>query len=77
MMYSREVAEYYIAKQKAAKRLFKGWVKPADLPTNAEIREQVQLLARLHEGRELAPDFDNRAGLRTTADIVEDGLAPA
>ena len=41
LMYSREVSEYYTAKQKAAKRLYKGWVKPADLPTNAEIREQV------------------------------------
>ena len=49
-MYSREVGEYYIAKQKAAKRLYKGWIKPADLPTNAEIRDQVQVLARLHEG---------------------------
>ncbi|MCG8651113.1 MAG: HD domain-containing protein [Pirellulales bacterium] len=50
LMYSREVSEYYVAKQKAARRVHKGWVKPADLPTNAEIREQVQLLARLHEG---------------------------
>ncbi len=52
LMYSREVSEYYIAKQKAAKRLCKGWVKPADLPSNAEIRDQIQLLARLHEGHE-------------------------
>ncbi len=51
-MYSREVSEYYTAKQKAAKRLYKGWIKPADLPTNAEIREQVQMLARMHEGAE-------------------------
>ncbi len=50
LMYSREVVEYYNAKQKAARRIHKGWVKPADLPTNAEIRDQVQLLARLHEG---------------------------
>lgn len=50
LMYSREVSEYYVAKQKAAKRLYKGWLKPSDLPTNAEIREQVQTLARLHEG---------------------------
>ena len=49
-MYSREVSEYYTAKQKAARRIYKGWVKPADLPTNAEIREQVQLLTRLNEG---------------------------
>lgn len=52
MMYSREVSEYYAAKQKAAKRLYKGWIKPADLPTNAEIRDQVQSLARVHEGPE-------------------------
>lgn len=49
MMYSREVGEYYVAKQKAAKQVCKGWVKPSNLPTNTEIREQVQLLARLHE----------------------------
>ena len=51
-MYSREVSEYYTAKEKAAKRIYKGWIKPADLPTNAEIREQVQTLARLHEGQQ-------------------------
>lgn len=49
-MYSRDVAEYYQAKEKAARRIYKGWIKPADLPRNAEIREQVQILTRLHEG---------------------------
>lgn len=48
-MHTREVAEYYQAKQKAARAIVRGWVKPADLPSNAEIREQVQILARLHE----------------------------
>jgi hypothetical protein len=52
LMYSREVSEYYNAKQKAARRLYKGWIKPADLPSNAEVRDQVQMLARLHEGPE-------------------------
>ena len=52
LMYSREVTEYYQAKQKAARRIHKGWVKPADLPSNAEIREQVQMFARLHESSE-------------------------
>ncbi|WP_372725979.1 HD domain-containing protein [Novipirellula sp.] len=50
LMYSRECSEYFNAKQKAARRIYKGWIKPADLPTNAEIREQVQLLARISEG---------------------------
>jgi HD domain-containing protein len=52
MMYSREEAEYYRAKQKAAHRICQGWVKPADLPSNAEIRDEIQAFARLHEGSE-------------------------
>ena len=50
LMYERLESEYYQAKQKAARRLCQGWVKPADLPTNAEIRDVVQSFARLHEG---------------------------
>jgi hypothetical protein len=50
LMYSREESEYYRAKQKAAKRLCHGWVKPADLPSNAEIRDEIQAFARLYEG---------------------------
>ena len=41
LMYSREEAEYYRAKQKAAHRICQGWVKPADLPSNAEIRDEI------------------------------------
>lgn len=40
-------------------------------------RHLLRLWLVLYEGRELAADFDNRAGLKTTADIREDGLAPA
>jgi len=50
LMYSREESEYYRAKQKAAHRICQGWVKPADLPSNAEIRDEIQAFARLHEG---------------------------
>lgn len=50
MMYQRQESEYFRAKQKAAKRLAPGWVKPADLPSNAEIRDEIQALARMHEG---------------------------
>jgi hypothetical protein len=50
LMYQRDESEYYRAKQKAAHRLCQGWVKPADLPTNAEIRDEIQAFARLHEG---------------------------
>ena len=41
-MYYRQESEYYRAKQKAAKRICKGWVKPSDLPSNAEIRDEIE-----------------------------------
>src|SRR6202165_1443817 len=50
LMYERVESEYFTAKRKAAKRLCRKGVKPADLPSNAEIREQIQLFARIHEG---------------------------
>src|SRR5947207_2875621 len=50
LMYERVESEYFTAKRKAAKRLCRRGVKPEDLPSNAEIRDQIQLFARLHEG---------------------------
>jgi hypothetical protein len=50
-MYERQESEYYRAKLKAGKRLCGGWVKPQDLPSNTEIRDQIQSFARLHEGQ--------------------------
>ena len=50
LMYERVETEYFTAKRKAAKRLCRGPIKPSDLPSNAEIRDQIQLFARLHEG---------------------------
>src|SRR6202166_802733 len=50
LMYERVETEYFTAKRKAAKRLCRQWVKPEDLPSTAEIREQIQVFARIHEG---------------------------
>src|SRR5437763_15583276 len=50
LMYEHVESEYYTAKRKAARRLCRGGVKPNDLPSNAEIRDQIQLFARVHEG---------------------------
>jgi hypothetical protein len=52
LMYERVESEYFTAKRKAARRLCRQWVKPADLPSNAEIREQIQTFARIHEGEQ-------------------------
>lgn len=49
-MFDRRESEYYRAKMKAAKQVCKGWVKPADLPGNAEIRDEVQNLSRMFDG---------------------------
>src|SRR6266852_2736796 len=50
LMYERAESEYYTAKRKAAKRLCRRGVKPEDLPSNAELRDQIQVFARIHEG---------------------------
>src|SRR5947208_13247448 len=50
LMYERVESEYFTAKRKAAKRLCRNRFKPEDLPSNAEIRDQIQVFARLHEG---------------------------
>jgi hypothetical protein len=57
LMYFREESEYYRAKQKAAKRLCKDWVRPSELPTNAEIRDEIQSLARIYEGHQRTDDL--------------------
>ncbi len=50
LMYERVESEYFRAKLKASRKICRGWVKPADLPSNAEIRDEIQTFARLHEG---------------------------
>ena len=51
MMYARDESEYFRAKMKAARRICSGDPKPRDLPSNREIRDQIQALARMHEGQ--------------------------
>lgn len=50
LMYHRYETEYYRAKMKAARKICQGWVKPSDLPSNAEIRNEIQRFAYLYEG---------------------------
>ncbi len=50
LLYERQESEYFRAKIKAASRLTRGRVKPQDLPSNSEIRDEVQNLARMLEG---------------------------
>src|SRR4051812_16890340 len=51
MMYERLETEYFTAKRKAAKQIgIDSRYRPKDLPSNAEIRDQIQILAMLYEG---------------------------
>jgi predicted HD phosphohydrolase/predicted nucleotidyltransferase len=63
-MYDREETEYFSAKLKAARRVARGQFKPNDLPSNREIRDQIQAWARLHEGDRRT---ENLRGMRLEA----------
>ena len=64
MMYERRETEYYRAKMKAARRICQGWVKPSELPSNAEIRDEIQRMAALFEGESR---FDRLREMRVEA----------
>jgi hypothetical protein len=51
LMYDRTESEYFSAKRKAARQLGVEYrFRPKDLPSNAEIREQIRVLASFYEG---------------------------
>lgn len=50
LMYCGQESEYYQAKMKAGRKVCQGWVRPIHLPSNSEIREELLLQARIHEG---------------------------
>jgi hypothetical protein len=81
LMYDREETEYLRAKLKAARRVAQGEFKPRDLPSNREIRDQIQAWASLHEGTRRTEnlrdmrleDSENYEELRLLARCDRDG----
>lgn len=63
-MYSRQESEYYRAKMRAARAICRGWIKPSLLPTNAEIRDEIQRFAWMYEGEQR---FSRLRDMRMTA----------
>ncbi len=58
LMYAREESEYFTAKRKAAAQLGADFrYDPRVLPSNREIRDEIQALALLHEGPGRAADL--------------------
>ncbi len=64
LMYTRQESEYFRAKMKAGKKICGGWVKTCDLPSNAEIREEILRFAALYEGESR---FDKLRDMRLLA----------
>jgi hypothetical protein len=65
LMYDRQESEYFTAKRKAARQLNADCrFHPKDLPSNREIRDQIQALANLYEGEKRA---DNLREMRLEA----------
>lgn len=56
LMYQRLESEYFTAKRKAAAR-FGVSERPQDLPSNREIRDEIQVFARMHEGDQRQADL--------------------
>ena len=46
LMFTHEETEYFRAKMKAARRLVSAEFQPSDLPSNREIRDEIQAMAR-------------------------------
>ncbi|CAN5704660.1 tRNA adenylyltransferase [soil metagenome] len=58
LMYERTESEYFTAKRKAARQLgLEHRTRPGDLPSNAEIRDQIQTLAQCYEGESRAQNL--------------------
>ena len=65
LMYERQEFEYFTAKRKAARQLGVEYKhRPGDLPSNREIRDQIQALANLYEGQNR---HDNLRSMRLEA----------
>ena len=64
LIYGRQEDEYHRAKQRAARQLGHGWVQPVDLPSNREVRAEMQTWARSREGE---GDRERLHALRGTA----------
>jgi len=74
MMYERVESEYFTAKRKAAARLgINPHHQPQELPSNREIRDEVQALARMYEGEARDRDL---AAMRVAALRLMRVLAP-
>jgi len=59
LIYQRKESEYHRAKLRAARKICRSWVSPADLPTNQEIRLEILHYSQMYEGDPPAAETSN------------------
>ncbi|MEW4488313.1 tRNA adenylyltransferase [Thalassoglobus sp. JC818] len=74
LIHSRQEVDYYRAKMRAGRKICGGWVKQSLLPTDTELRNEVQRFVSLYEGDR---GFDNLLDLRLTAWRMMNLLEPS
>jgi hypothetical protein len=62
LLVAQQESEYYRAKLTAARRLGQRWVRPGDMPTNREVRDEIQAMVRIRGGHVPAVDSDELPG---------------
>lgn len=65
--------DMFRARRAASRRLCRGWLRPAELPSDAEIRDEIERCAYLYEGD---ARFDNLRELRLAALTLMQLFAP-
>jgi len=73
IIYLRQESDPYRAVLRASRKLFRGWVKPDEFPSETEIRLHLQKLSWIHEGD---ARFDNARDVRLTAARIMRLLGP-
>lgn len=67
IIYLRQESDPYRAVLRASRKMFRGWVKPDEFPSETEIRLHLQKLSWIHEGD---ARFDNARDVRLTASRI-------
>jgi hypothetical protein len=74
LIYIHQESEYYRAKMTAARRLGQRRVKYADLPTNREIRDEIQSLARIGDALSTSAEHEEHEALGHNAHLDRFGV---
>ncbi len=72
LLCSRDETDCHRAKLKAARRICRGWIKPSELPDDAEVLEEIRRMTRIFEQKTYS---GQEPELRSAGDQQEQSLA--